>query len=125
MKEYLFGCDEGENRSPTGARVLREMVSEKGPCIKTDYFGFDVLPRGRGVGERLRSAKLLFVMSEKRRMDAIEKYKVPGKRVVNLEIPDEYRIHGGLADAQMERMLEEVFRTKLEPYVDEICRVSH
>lgn len=120
--EYIFICDCGVNRSPTGARVFREMALERGERIKTDFMGFGIpeSPNGeRVVGEILQATKKVFVMDSKRKDEVISKYEVPKERVVNLDIPDDYSITG-IAGPQMRRMLEDTLRTKLAPYVDEI-----
>jgi hypothetical protein len=40
--DYWFVCDCGVNRSPTGARVFREMGWERRRNLKTDFMGFGI-----------------------------------------------------------------------------------
>jgi predicted protein tyrosine phosphatase len=121
--DYMFICDCGVNRSPAGARVFRQMAEESGKRITTDFMGFGI-PESRAgeriVGKVLQSTRKVFVMDDSRRKEVINTYGVPEEKVVNLDIPDEYNTRG-LAGPQLSRMLEKVLRTKLRPYVDEIC----
>lgn len=130
MAEYEFICDWAVNRSPTGARVLKEMAKARGVEISTDCIPFAMAESATGdsvMKIRLNKSKKNFVMEKERRDQVIRECEVPEEKVVNLDVPDDYDVTGKRRKAdgtsyKTRQELEEVFRIKLEPYIDEICR---
>ena len=118
-KKYMFVCNGGINRSPTGARVAREMAEERNVKLKTDYLA--LFPEESEKYEKknkrkLQNADRVFVMTGKMVEIVRERYGVSGEKVINLNIRDNYNCYG-LAGPQMRSMLELVLREKLEDWV--------
>tara|TARA_Y100000310_G_C20269859_1_gene617519 strand:+ start:152 stop:511 length:360 start_codon:yes stop_codon:yes gene_type:complete len=117
--KYMFICDEGINRSPTGSRIAREMAEEKGIDLETDFMRLypeDSLAQEQREREKLKGFDRIFVMTTEMRDVVAQRYKIRGDKVVVLDIEDDYDIHG-LAGPQLLRMLENVFREKLDGWI--------
>jgi predicted protein tyrosine phosphatase len=87
MTNALFICSRNRKRSPTA-----EAVFATWPNIETDSAGFD---RGADTplsSEQLDWADLVFVMERKHRTKLTQQFAthLKGKRVICLNIPDDY-----------------------------------
>ena len=121
LPEYMAVCSMGYNRSPTCAEKFREMAKEdRGLDIEVGFMGLDIEESELGETHTrtvLNNVKIIFAMDERLKSKVVHKYHIRESRVVNLDISDDYDIHG-IAGPQLKRMLEKILEEKLRPYVD-------
>lgn len=87
MKTYLLVCSQNRLRSPTA-----EQVFARWPGIETDSAGLGADADVPLSPEQLDWAEIVFVMEKKHRARLSTGFKrhLNGKRVICLDIPDEY-----------------------------------
>lgn len=97
-RKYMFICAYGRARSPTAARVANVMAEKAGVNIYSEHLAGgiedealdDLGRRGRkAFGAMLRSYNRLFVMEDDM-AGMVQKYRVSSKKIVCLDIQDEY-----------------------------------
>jgi predicted protein tyrosine phosphatase len=83
----LFICSRNRLRSPTAERVFAQW-----PGVETDSAGLAPDAEVRVSAEQLDWATLIFVMEKNQRSKLTRQYRqvLAGKRVVCLDIPDDY-----------------------------------
>jgi len=83
----LFICSRNRLRSPTAERVFAQW-----PGVETDSAGLAPDAEVRVSAEQLDWATLIFVMEKSQRSKLTRQYRqvLAGKRVVCLDIPDDY-----------------------------------
>jgi predicted protein tyrosine phosphatase len=94
MEKYLFVCLSNENRSPTAESVCKRIIKEKGLEIQVSSAGID--PQEDSNANPLsdfliQSCDVLFVMESCMTKTIKESYTSKPKRIVNLDIKDNYR----------------------------------
>jgi predicted protein tyrosine phosphatase len=117
--KYIFVCNYGINRSPTGARVAREMGLEREIDLKTEHmalFPEETPEYEEKDRKRLEDSDKIFVMTSDIQEIVRKRYKVPNGDMICLDIEDNYSL-SGLAGPRMKRMLEEIFRKKLDEWI--------
>lgn len=89
MKRALFICSRNRLRSPTAERVFASM-----PGIETDSAGLAPDADCPLSADQLIWADLIFVMEKRHRTQLTQKFKrhLAGKKVVCLDIKDEYQL---------------------------------
>ncbi|PKM28495.1 MAG: phosphotyrosine protein phosphatase [Gammaproteobacteria bacterium HGW-Gammaproteobacteria-12] len=87
MIRALFICSRNRLRSPTAERVFADW-----PDIETDSAGLAPDAEVRVSAEQLDWATLIFVMEKNQRSKLTRQYRavLAGKRVICLDIPDDY-----------------------------------
>lgn len=87
MKKLLFICTQNRLRSPTAEHVFAAW-----PNIETDSAGLGADANVQLSTEQVLWADLIFVMEKAHRNKLSKKFKAAlnGKRVICLDIPDEY-----------------------------------
>ena len=87
MKEVLFLCTHNRLRSPTA-----EQVFSTWPGVETDSVGLGADAEMPLSPEQIKWADVIFVMEKvhRRRLSAKFRRYLNGKRVICLDIPDEY-----------------------------------
>lgn len=87
MIRALFICSRNRLRSPTAERVFADW-----PDVETDSAGLAPDAEVRISAEQLDWATLIFVMEKNQRSKLTRQYRqvLAGKRVVCLDIPDDY-----------------------------------
>ncbi|WKC35979.1 low molecular weight protein tyrosine phosphatase family protein [Ectopseudomonas chengduensis] len=87
MIRALFICSRNRLRSPTAERVFAQW-----PGVETDSAGLAPDAEVRVSAEQLDWATLIFVMEKNHRSKLTRQYRqvLAGKRVVCLDIPDDY-----------------------------------
>ena len=83
--KVLFVCNMGMNRSPTGARLWKELYNDQ-----TDFAGIYI--ENNKLKEKLQWADLTIVMEPHQRKFIGERYpkEYLGKKILCLDIPDLY-----------------------------------
>jgi len=83
----LFICSRNRLRSPTAERVFAQW-----PGVETDSAGLAPDAEVRVSAEQLDWATLIFVMEKNQRSKLTRQYRhaLAGKRVICLDIPDDY-----------------------------------
>jgi len=83
----LFICSRNRLRSPTAERVFAQW-----PGVETDSAGLAPDAEVRVSAEQLDWATLIFVMEKSQRSKLTRQYRqvLAGKRVICLDIPDDY-----------------------------------
>jgi predicted protein tyrosine phosphatase len=83
----LFICSRNRLRSPTAERVFADW-----PDVETDSAGLAPDAEVRVSAEQLDWATLIFVMEKNQRSKLTRQYRavLAGKRVICLDIPDDY-----------------------------------
>ncbi len=101
-QKYLFLCAMGLNRSPTAARVAKDIASERNLDIEMTYGGIDYIINDMNTNMHLalqidelrahfNEFDRIFVM-EKYMQEGLEKIlNVSSRKIVCMNIPDEYR----------------------------------
>lgn len=99
MKRALFICSANRLRSPTA-----EQVFSRWPGVETDSAGLSNDATTELSPEQLRWADVIFVMEKAHRNKLSQRFKahLGGKRVICLEIPDDY----DFMDPALVRLLE-------------------
>lgn len=87
MIRALFICSRNRLRSPTAERVFAQW-----PNVETDSAGLAPDAEVRISAEHLQWATLIFVMEKAQRSKLMRQFRtqLAGKRVVCLDIPDDY-----------------------------------
>ncbi|WP_417703020.1 low molecular weight protein tyrosine phosphatase family protein [Pseudomonas sp.] len=87
MIRALFICSRNRLRSPTAERVFAQW-----PGVETDSAGLAADAEVRVSAEQLDWATLIFVMEKSQRSKLTRQYRqvLAGKRVICLDIPDDY-----------------------------------
>lgn len=87
MIRALFICSRNRLRSPTDERVFADW-----PDVETDSAGLAPDAEVRVSAEQLDWATLIFVMEKNQRSKLTRQYRavLAGKRVICLDIPDDY-----------------------------------
>lgn len=87
MIRALFICSRNRLRSPTAERVFAQW-----PGVETDSAGLAPDAEVRVSAEQLDWATLIFVMEKNQRSKLTRQYRqvLAGKRVICLDIPDDY-----------------------------------
>lgn len=87
MIRALFICSRNRLRSPTAERVFADW-----PGVETDSAGLAPDAEVRVSTEQLDWATLIFVMEKSQRSKLTRQYRqaLAGKRVICLDIPDDY-----------------------------------
>lgn len=87
MKRALFICSRNKLRSPTA-----EQIFSSWPGVETDSAGLGVDASVPLSSEQIEWANIIFVMEKAHRNKLTVKFKryLNGKRVICLDIPDEY-----------------------------------
>jgi protein-tyrosine-phosphatase len=131
LTKYLFVCLANRNRSKTGERVFREMLTERvfsvgslemevekdfhvgSAGVAAERYGSeDSLQYDSMLGE---DVDLIFAADRHILRELEEDFKTPSEKIVNLEIPDDYHIH--IPDDLF--ALRNLLREKLVEYVPE------
>ncbi len=99
MKRALFICSANRLRSPTA-----EQVFSRWPGVETDSAGLSYDATAVLSPDQLRWADVIFVMEKVHRTKLSQRFKahLGGKRVICLDIPDDY----DFMDPALERLLE-------------------
>ncbi len=99
MKKALFLCSRNKLRSPTA-----EQVFSTWPEIETDSAGLSADAEVPLSPEQIAWADIIFVMerSQRTKLSKVFRKHLKGKRVVCLDIPDNY----ALMDPELVRLLE-------------------
>lgn len=87
MSRLLFICSRNRLRSPTAERIFADW-----PGVETDSAGLAADAEVRVSAEQLEWATLIVVMEKRHRSLLMRQYRqvLAGKRVVCLDIPDNY-----------------------------------
>jgi predicted protein tyrosine phosphatase len=87
MKRALFICTQNRLRSPTAEHVFSTW-----PGVETDSAGLGVDAEVPLSPEQIEWAYIIFVMEKKHRTQLAAKFRrhLNGKRVICLDIPDDY-----------------------------------
>lgn len=104
MKKILFICSRNRLRSPTAEAVFSEYEG-----LEVDSAGLDREAEVHLCSETIQWADLIFVMEKSHRSKLSKQFKpwLKGKRVICLDIPDEYEY--------MEPILVELLKKKVLP----------
>lgn len=104
MKKLLFVCSQNRLRSPTAEAVFSEYEG-----LEVDSAGVDREAEVPLYGEAIQWADIIFVMEKSHRSKLSKKLQpwLKGKRVICLDIPDEYEY--------MEPALVELLKKKVLP----------
>jgi predicted protein tyrosine phosphatase len=99
MKNLLFICSQNKLRSPTAEQVFAMWQD-----VETDSAGLNNDAEVQLSSEQIEWADIIFVMEKAHRSKLLRKYKthMGGKRVVCLDIPDDY----DYMDAALVKLLE-------------------
>ena len=95
----LFICSRNRLRSPTAEQVFASW-----PGVETDSAGLAPDADARLSDEQIQWADVIFVMEKAHRMKLTRRFArhLKGKRVICLDIPDNY----GFMDPELTRLLE-------------------
>lgn len=106
MQHLLFICSRNRLRSPTAEAVLADW-----PAVATDSAGLAPDAERRLSAEQLQWADLIFVMEKvhRSRLTRGHARHLTGKRVICLDIPDNY--------SYMQAELVALLQKKVEPYL--------
>jgi len=104
MHHWLFICSQNKWRSPTAEEVFSEY-----PLVETDSAGLNSGAEVMLSDEQITWASMIFVMEKSHRAKLNKNYgeHLKGKRVVVLNIPDEYQY---MDDGLIERLKKECVR---------------
>ena len=99
LRNVLFICSQNRLRSPTGEQVFADW-----PGIETSSAGLNNDAENPATPELIRWADLIFVMERAHRSRLCARYKADlgGKRVICLDIPDDY----AFMDPELIRLLK-------------------
>ena len=109
---YLFVCSAGRNRSPTAARISRQLAREyKIKGYEADFSGIDHIAMYPAT---LRAFDRIFVMSNDLEGEIKD---LTDKPVVNLDVQDT-----SIRERKMRELLERELQEKLTPIMKELAR---
>jgi predicted protein tyrosine phosphatase len=99
MKHLLFICSANKLRSPTAEHIFATW-----PDVETDSAGLNASADLQLSAEQVEWADIIFVMEKAHRNKLSAKFRkyVKGKRVICLDIPDEY----DFMDPELVRLLK-------------------
>jgi predicted protein tyrosine phosphatase len=102
----LFVCSRNKWRSPTA-----EVIFKKGPLHNVKSAGTERAARIRVTGKLILWADLIFVMEKHHKERLMENFKaiLDNKRIIILDIPDEYKF--------MDEELIETLKSSVAPYL--------
>jgi predicted protein tyrosine phosphatase len=128
-RNILFVCKANRNRSIAGERLFRYMLKEKGyhvfdPYDKKTQKDYDIRVSSAGIdpftdeGRKLEfemadKADLIFTFEEGLEYALIHAFLQPKEKIVNLDIPDDYRISNDSEEYKLRKLLRE----KLSIYI--------
>lgn len=106
LRHVLFICSQNKLRSPTAEQVFADW-----PGVETSSAGLNHDAENPVTPEWVQWADIIFVMERVHRSKLSAKFKpyLGGKRVICLEIPDNY----AFMDAELVRLL----KAKVSPYL--------
>ena len=105
---------ENADRSPTAARIFREIAAERGLEIEVESAGLQAEGRRQLTKEMADSADKIFVMEQRMIRWVIEDYGQSRDKIVCLNVRDDY----DTAYPQERERLGGIFREKLREYVE-------
>ena len=107
MKNLLFICSRNRLRSPTAEHVFATW-----PDVETDSAGLAVDAEVRFSPEQVDWADIIFVMEKGHRRKLATKFRkhLKGRRVICLDIPDDYTFMDPLLVALLERKVTPFIR---------------
>ena len=106
-------CSMGENRSLTAAAVAAKIGEERGLELKTDYDGLDKYKTPTPeLLEHFRRFDRIFVMEEYMQRKLVD-WGLERKKVVCLNISDDYRIERDEDKAKLIGILDNQLRTEI------------
>ncbi len=111
--KYLFVCEGNADRSPTAARICREMANERGLELEVQSSGLKVEGGRQLTREMAESADKIFVMEDYMVREVVQDYCQAEEKIVCLNVRDDY----DTAYPQERERLEQIFREKLEYYL--------
>jgi predicted protein tyrosine phosphatase len=87
MRRLLFICSRNRLRSPTAERVFADW-----PGVETDSAGLASDADAVLTADQLERADIIFVMEKAHRSKLMQRFKaqLKGKKIVCLDIPDDY-----------------------------------
>jgi predicted protein tyrosine phosphatase len=99
LKRLLFICGGNKLRSPTAEHIFSTW-----PNVKTDSAGLNTVSEQQLSSEQIEWADIIFVMEKSQRSKVSTRFRkyLKGKRIVCLDIPDNY----ALMDPALVRLLE-------------------
>lgn len=104
--KYVFVCKHGEDRSPTCARIAKEIAKEQGIDLNTTYVGTTGDETEAQKRKKVLDANRVFIMEEGMRYNVEKIWDYTGP-ILCLNIPDE-----DLSDERIKSILE----LKLPPF---------
>jgi predicted protein tyrosine phosphatase len=106
MKNLLFICGANKLRSPTAEQVFAQY-----PDVETDSAGVRADAEQRVSAEQIDWADLIFVMEKSQRVKVARQFQkaLKGKRIICLDIPDDY--------TYMQPELVALLKKKLGPHI--------
>jgi Predicted protein tyrosine phosphatase len=109
MKRVLFICSQNRLRSPTA-----EQVFSSNPALEVASAGLNPGAQNPVTPELIDWADLVFVMEKAHRNKLSKKFRssLSGKRIVCLDIPDEYEY--------MEPLLVKLLNEKVSPFLPRV-----
>ncbi len=99
MKHLLFVCGANKLRSPTAEHIFSTR-----PDVETDSAGLNAISEQQLSSEQVEWADIIFVMEKSQRSKVSTRFRkyLKGKRIVCLDIPDNY----AFMDPELVRLLE-------------------
>ena len=111
--KYLFMCSMGIDRSPTAAAVAEKIGKERGLELITEYDGLDQYKTPTvELLERFRGFDRIFVMEEPMQRKLVD-WGLERKKVVCLNLSDDYRIKKPEDKAKLIGILDNQLRTEI------------
>jgi predicted protein tyrosine phosphatase len=99
VKHLLFICGANKLRSPTSEHIFSTW-----PDVETDSAGLNAISEQQLLSEQVEWANIIFVMEKSQRSKVSTRFRkyLKGKRIVCLDIPDNY----AFMDPELVRLLE-------------------
>lgn len=107
MEKYIFLCSMGQHRSPTVARVARDIAKQRGLDITMDYDGVDNGTSRKDLFAQINSYDRVFVMEP--RMITERLPDIDSRKIRCLYIDDVYNRE----DPELVRIIEKQLRLLL------------
>ena len=106
MKRLLFICGANKLRSPTAEHIFSTWVD-----VETDSAGLNSISEQQLSSEQVEWADIIFVMEKSQRSKVSARFRkyLKGKRIVCLDIPDNY--------AFMEPELVRLLEARVKPFL--------